>query len=44
VIRSAPLARVALGNFILPLGGMCVFVLDSNDEVSPGNQRYGHDR
>jgi hypothetical protein len=38
VIRSVPLARAALGNFILSLGGMCVF--NSNDEVNPGNQRY----
>ena len=25
MIRSVPLARAALGNFILSLGGMCVF-------------------
>ena len=44
MIRSAPLARAALGNFICRWAGMCVFVVDSNDEVSPGNQRYWHDR
>lgn len=44
MIRSAPPARAALGNFILQLGGICVFVVDSHDEVSPGNQRYWHDR